>query len=776
MDTGSFAEYLAGLGQDALADLISRRPDVRIEPVPQGFVQLAQRLCGPDSLGAALRVVNGDALTVGRAVAVLDSSATVPEIARLLDAPEPTVQSIVDELCGLGLAWIGSGPVRLPDRLADHWSAEIGGGRPAAVIARTVLANDLRITADALGINTTGLRKTQLIERVAEVFRDVRAVAAVVAKLPVTARDRLQRLQHSHRGYVVSYMDGYFRRGVDPDQPLAEAGLMLRVQSRWELPREVCIAAWLSQQTFLLTGRPDLPPVDVDSAAVRGSAQTVARDMIRAVTTLLDEARSTPITPLKKGGVGPRERSRLSARLSLPAEMLLLCIDLTYRAGLLGWSDGRGYVPTDAYVQWREAEPSRQWAALVTAWFGLEHAPTSREIQGDKDLPPPLPLTSTAGIMRRALLTAARGGLSVQTAGEHIDWFFPLHGYEDAQREEKTKAAVREAELLGVVAADVLTEFGEHLLDVADADDGTAELADRVLALLPETPGTVILQSDLTAVVSGQPSAAVSRLLAATAVNEARGTAGVWRFGPASVRGALDAGWTAKDLLAELAALSDHPLPQPLEYLITDVARRHGQIRVRGMRSCVVADETMVTEILHTKALAKLHFAQVAPTVLSCPFELEEVLAKLRAAGLSPVAEDAMGTVIVEGRDEHLAPAVNAVSGRRPPRRVSADELAKRLMANPSAEVDDAEVSDTFAQLTELNPALDEAELQLLSFAVEHRQDVVITYRDRSGVRTVRAIQPHQVYGRWLDAWCHLRDGQRDFTVANIESVSPAGL
>jgi hypothetical protein len=59
----------------------------------------------------------------------------------------------------------------------------------------------------------------------------------------------------------------------------------------------------------------------------------------------------------------------------------------------------------------------------------------------------------------------------------------------------------------------------------------------------------VILQSDLTAVVSGQPSAAVSRLLAASAVNEARGDAAVWRFTPASVRAALDAGWTGTELL-----------------------------------------------------------------------------------------------------------------------------------------------------------------------------------------------------------------------------------
>jgi len=53
--------------------------------------------------------------------------------------------------------------------------------------------------------------------------------------------------------------------------------------------------------------------------------------------------------------------------------------------------------------------------------------------------------------------------------------------------------------------------------------------------------------------------------------------------------------------------------------------------------------------------------------------------------------------------------------------------------------------------------------------------DVLITYRNKAGNRTVRTIQPQQLYGRWLDFWCHLRDAQREFIVASIESVAPVG-
>nr|WP_042179610.1 helicase-associated domain-containing protein [Kibdelosporangium sp. MJ126-NF4] len=780
MASGSFAEHLAGLDEVALTGLLRARPDVRIEPVPCGFEQLAQRLCGPESLVAALRSVDRDAIVVGEAAAALGSLATVEAVARLVAAPQQAVHDAVDELCGRGLAWLVSGTVCLPERLAEHWSAEISGGRPLAAIARSALADDLRSAADALGVEVAGLRKPELIARLVEVLSDARAMADVVRRLPAPARDRLEQLRRGYGQYYPGY-GAQVGTGASADRMLAAGGLVVRVHGRWEMPREVGVAAWLAQRDLLVTGRPRIPQAAVAATAALPTAQAAVQDLLRGVTSLLDEAHAHSIVALKKGGVGPRERSRLAAQLALPAEVLALGIDLTYAAGLLGQADA-GYAPTEQYAAWREATPARQWSELVTAWFTLEHAPTSREIQGDKELPPPLPLASAAGALRRAVLRAARGGLSVRAVGDHVDWFFPLHGYEAAQLRDKVAAAVREAELLGVVASDGLTDCGEQLVAILDDGSGDTEpgdtvdgLAERVAGVLVESPCTVILQSDLTAVVSGQPTAAVSRLLRTAAVSEARGAAGVWRFSPASVRAAFDAGWTAPRLLTELAAVSDRPVPQPLEYLVMDAARRHGTVRVRGMRSCVVADETMITELLHTRSLAKLSLAQVAPTVLSSPYEMDEVLARLRAAGLSPVAEDASGAVIVEQRQEHRASAPRSPV-RVPSRaRLGPAELARQLLADPSGEDGGAGTSETFEQLAQLNPALTDTELILLADAVEHQRDVLITYRNKTGNRTVREIQPCHLYGRWLDSWCHLRSAQREFTVANIESVAPVG-
>lgn len=778
---GSFAEYLSGLDQAALTALLQARPDVRVHPVPRGFAQLAQRLGGADSLAAALRTVDRDTVVVGQAAAALEASATVPGLVRLLGAPEHLVRAAVAELCGRGLAWDSAGVLVLPERLQAHWSAEIGGGRPVSKIARSALADDLRAAVGAFGVSAEGLRKPELIEKLSELMADLPALARAVARLPASARERLGAFRHAYRGQYSDF--GYTQFGrprprgaADPTGLLVAAGLVLRVNNMPELPREVAVAGWLAERELTLTGRPELPAAGADDATVRRAAQAGAQEALRALTTLLDDARATPVAALKKGGVGPREQGRLAKRLSIAQDVLPLWIDLAYAAGLLAHAEA-GYVPTQSYAHWRAAEPGRRWAELAQAWLSLEHAPTSRETGGDREHPPPLPLASAAGLLRRALLSAAAGGVSVRAAGEQVDWFCPVHGYDAAQRADKVAAAVREAELLGVVAGDVVSELGAQLMSVAGDGprDAAAELAGRCAALLPEASCSVILQADLTAVVSGQPSPAVSRLLTGCAVAETRGAAGTWRFTPASVRAALDAGWTADELRAGLAEVSARSLPQPLEYLITDTARRHGQIRVRGMRSCVIAEESLVTEILHTRSLQKLHLSRIAPTVLSSPQELDQVLARLRDAGLAPMAEDSQGAVIVETRHDHEVPEPGHPITRKPPAAAPAAELARRLAADPHGDAAGPGTDSlTVKLLAQLNLHLDDAELELLSDAVDHHHDVRIAYRDKSGSRTIRDIRPQQLYGRWLDSWCHLRNAQRDFAIANIESVDPA--
>jgi hypothetical protein len=755
MSIVSLATYLAGLTPLRLTQLLEHRPDVLVEPAPRTLHELALRLNGVDSLSQALPVMNRDEVVVAQVIAMLGDQETAALAARF-DASEADVRQVVDGLCASGLAWEVDGRVGLPERLAEHFAGGLDRFRPLAVIARQARVDDLRTAVVGLGGDPAALRKPGLIARLEELLNDPKTVVRAVEGLPPAARRRLALLE---RGDI--YFGGFGER-ADPITALTRAGLLVNgPYHQPELPREVAVVLRLGEVPAL-TGRPTLPA----AAGAPDDGRAGAEAALLAVTTVLDEARRTPLAKLKKGGVGARERTRLAKRLGLAEPAL--SIDVASSAGLLAQVPD-GYAATGEYAGWREADAGLRWARLVLAWFDLELAPTSRETD-DGEVAPPVPMTSAAGMLRRALLRAAADGRSLRAAAEQIDWYCPLHGYDDSGRSRKITAALHEAALIGVVVKDRLSALGEHLVAVAGRPDAADELARRVADLLPTADGLLVLQSDLTAVVSGQSSAEAARLLAAAATPETHGAAATWRFTPASVRGALDAGWSADELRAELTAVSDRPLPQPLDYLISDVARRHGAVRVREVRACVTGAEPEIAEILGTRSLRSLHLRRLAPTVLATSAATDEVLSQLRAAGFAPMPEDADGIVVVPERERESAPEARTTRARA---RIPAVDLAFRLLtADPGSS---EPVAPMHRELANLASGLDAAEVALLADAVEHGRDVRILYRNGKGNRTVRDIRPQQLYGRWLHAWCHLRSAEREFTLAGIESVSPVG-
>jgi hypothetical protein len=748
----SFAEHLAGLDTAQLTRLLERRPDVLVEPTPRSVRELALRLDSVDSVHAALSRVDADEALVVQAVAL--GGGTVADLAARVGGSPEQVGEIVDRLSARGLAWRCRDRVELPRRLAEQFDAGLSRFRPVTLIGRQARVDELRTAVGGLGGDPAGLKKPELIDRLAALHTDAEAVVRAVTALPRAAREYLDLLRTT--GFAGF---GYGGRSAPPVDALVQAGLLVDSAYLPELSRELA-ATLLQQNRGSLRGRPDLPA----STDLADDGRAGAEAALLALTTLLDEARHRPLAALKKGGIGTRERTRLATKVGIPEPALWIDIAA---AGSLLTRAATGYAPTSEYDAWRaEKTAARRWAGAALAWFALEPAPTSRETD-DGEVPPPEPLSSAGGLVRRALLRAAAGGRSIRAAAVEIDWFCPLHPYDEEGVARKLAAAMHEAELLGVVTGDRLSALGEHLVAVADRPEPVDALAAAVADLLPDARTLLVLQSDLTAMVSGQASAAAARLLAEAAVPESRGVAATWRFTPESVRSALDLGWTADALREELIAISGRPLPQPLDYLISDVARRHGAVRVRGGRACVTGSETEIAEILATRSLRTLHLSRLAPTVLTSPFDLDDVVDRLRKAGFMPMAEDADGVAILPERADGTHRAT--VPPPRTRRRVGPAELAARLLAAPMG----AEpVSPSFGRLAELAPQLDEAELALLADALDNGNDVQIVYRNRAGNRSARVVRPEELYGRWMASWCHLRSGAREFTVSGIESVS----
>jgi hypothetical protein len=398
----------------------------------------------------------------------------------------------------------------------------------------------------------------------------------------------------------------------------------------------------------------------------------------------------------------------------------------------------------------------------------------------------------------------------------------------------------QEAGLLGVVAHGALTPLGRALLRGAGdpeqddddpeqaSDDATqdhGDLAQVAAQLLPAAARTAMFQADLTAVVPGLPAAELAGLLDATADRESRGGATTWRFSPTSVRHALDAGRDAGDLLAELRGFAaGGALAQPLEYLIGDVARRHGAVRVRSIGCVLHADDpALIAEIASVRALSVLRLSVLAPTVLASAKPADETLAALRAAGYAPTGESADGTVRVEKAPRHRAPTQR----RRPPAYSSAGPrqpragsllsdrrgLAAALLAaqarreaesqlvsdqlefpleppdeefglEPPDEAFAAEPPDDEPPLTEVDgPAasivryaghLTGTEQAHLLAAIEDGSPIEISYTNAQGSGSVRVVEPIDLEDRLLVAWCQLREEERAFALDRIDAVAPA--
>ena len=186
----------------------------------------------------------------------------------------------------------------------------------------------------------------------------------------------------------------------------------------------------------------------------------------------------------------------------------------------------------------------------------------------------------------------------------------------------------------------------------------SATAARLLTPLLPEPLDHVLLQADLTAVAPGPLKRPLADMLGVLADVESKGGATVYRFTPGSVRRALDAGRAASDLHDFLTAHSRTPVPQPLAYLIDDVARRHGHLRI-GAASAYVRcdDDAVLSEILADKRSANLRLRRLAPTVLAAQSDPGALLDGLRAMGFAPAAESAEGDVADHPRPRPPHPA-----------------------------------------------------------------------------------------------------------------------
>ncbi|MDI9885968.1 helicase C-terminal domain-containing protein [Streptomyces sp. HNM0645] len=304
-----------------------------------------------------------------------------------------------------------------------------------------------------------------------------------------------------------------------------------------------------------------------------------------------------------------------------------------------------------------------------------------------------------------------------------------------------------------------------------------AALAAEVIApLLPEPLDHVLLQADLTAVAPGPLERPLAEALGILADVESKGGATVYRFTPASVRRALDAGQAAADLHAFLAKHSRTPVPQPLSYLIDDVARKHGHLRI-GAASAYVRcdDDALLDEIMADRRSRSLRTRRLAPTVLAAQADPATLLEGLRAMGYAPAAESAEGDVLIIRADAHRTPRrtppVPVPDGPPAPddtllaaavKAIRAGDLAATAVRKPAPHTGAGELPRT-------TPAETLATVQAAALT---GSAIWIGYVNADGAASQRVIAPVRVEGGFVTAYDHTADEVRTYPLHRITGVA----
>ncbi|WP_406008263.1 helicase C-terminal domain-containing protein [Streptomyces sp. NBC_00637] len=316
-------------------------------------------------------------------------------------------------------------------------------------------------------------------------------------------------------------------------------------------------------------------------------------------------------------------------------------------------------------------------------------------------------------------------------------------------------------------------------LSPAEQAVATAAAARLLAPLLPEPLDHVLLQADLTAVAPGPLRRPLADVLSVLADVESKGGATVYRFTPGSVRRALDAGRSASDLQAFLTEHSRTPVPQPLAYLIDDVARRHGHLRV-GAASAYVRcdDDALLNEILADKRAAALRLRRLAPTVLATQADPAALLEGLRAMGFAPAAESAEGDVLITRAHAHRTPPRTAPEpvpdGPPVPDTTLLTAAIRAIRAGDLAATAPRKATDDAAPLApgELPRTSSAETLATMQAAVLTGEALWVGYVNAEGTASQRVIAPVRVEGGFVTAYDHTADEVRTYPLHRITGVA----
>ena len=737
--------WLADLPDERLIRLLKLRPDLA-QPPPGSIAALAARAQARQSVKAATDDLDFLRLAVLDALLVLQADSTPVPTAKLLAligdrAPEADVVGALDDLMERALVW-GEAAVRV--------AADAGTALPWH--PGQVTLEDASHSGEQIADLIDGLNEAQL---------------DVLDKL----------LEGSPMGRTRDAAPG-----APADRPVPQLlamGLLRRIDAETViLPRHVGQVLRGEHPGPMQLTAPDPVASTTTADDVDATAAGAVIDLLRELDVVLQTLGAAPVSELRSGGLGIRDVKRLAKGTGIDEPRLGLILEVAAAAGLIASGmpdpqpavgDAPYWAPTVATERFTAMSAPERWHLLAGTWLDLpgrpaligSRGPDAKTYGALTDL-----LYSTAAPLDRRLLLGMLcelppgAGVDAATASAALIWRRPR--WSRRLQPQPVADLLAESHALGLVGRGAISTPGRALLDEAGDPEKALQAMNRAM---PAPIDHFLVQADLTVVVPGPLRRDLADDLATVATVESAGTAMVYRISEQSIRHALDIGKT-RDWMHDLFGRhSKTPVPQGLTYLIDDVARRHGQLRI-GMAASFVRceDPTLLAQAVAVVA-EKLQLRALAPTVAVSPAPIAEVLVALRGAGFAPAAEDSSGSIVdVRPRGAR----VPTPQRRRP----------YRSAPRPSSETLNAVVS-VLRKITaapfgniRIDPAVT---MSLLQRAARDQDTLVIGYLDAAGVATQRVVSPISVRGGQLVAFDSASGRLRDFAIHRITSVVSAG-
>jgi hypothetical protein len=730
MEMRSFSDYLRSVDDAALLELFTARPDL-VTPVPPDIASLAVRACSAPSLARAIDSLNQWQFQVLEAAASLNEPFLEKSVVALTDKE---AKGALGHLVTIGLVYPSDDGMRLPTQLRD-----VIGTEPA-------------------GLGPASMAKLKLSE---------------LDDAPADAKKVLERLVWGPpRGSV-----GDIKNPGPGVNWLLEKKFLVPLDQRTViLPREVAIAlrgGKIHKERFIK--QPSLSGAKRIEQQVNLAAIANVSTVLRWVEELLNFWADEPADALRAGGLGVRDLKIIATHLGVDESCTAFVTELAYLASLISIDADDRILPSNKFDIWLMQTPADRWQMLASQWLitsrvsGLVGRVEAKNVAA---LGPELDRVNAARVRALTLeLLRENQGIAPEwnSFKEVLSWRAPVRRNSSLQ-DELAEWTLREAEWLGITGQGALSKFGAQFL----AGDDLSSINED----LPKTVDHILIQSDNTAIAPGPLEHEISQALAMMAEIESRGGATVYRFTESTIRRALDHGKTGDEIKTFLVKTSKTPMPQPLEYLIADVAKKHGKLRVGNTSSFIRCEDTaLISQIMNDKKLEILALRRIAPEVVICDMDATDAMRVLRECGYLPAGESANGMILTGPRSNR------SLTKPRPPRVIGEVEIPDTETLKTAIRALRTGEKSTYRQ-TRLRQVASEAlgqlprttaneTMEILNQFIIDEKTLSIGYADNNGGVTHRIIDPIRISAGALIARDHATGEVQSFRIPRITGVAP---